>query len=252
MQQISVLREIGLTEGEINVYYALFELGETTVGPISNISGVTHAKVYPILERLINKGLVSKIIKDKTMYFSPNTPNALLDFISTKMRSLVEEKTKIKKLIPSLLAKQKEKGDFQYAKVIEGFKGIKALFEDLYMNATSKKEVLVLGLDDQLKVTKGFQKFFVEYHIMRLKHKIHFKLVFRKNQKKMIDTLYKPIADFSLGEIRYIDLLFPAGVFIFQDHVITILSDEKVTAFDIKSKQNADRYRKFFYSIWDS
>ena len=45
MTDTAVLRELGFTDGEIKVYFALFELGETTVGPISKKSRVTHAKV---------------------------------------------------------------------------------------------------------------------------------------------------------------------------------------------------------------
>jgi|TARA_B100002003_G_C14033833_1_gene498265 hypothetical protein len=54
----------------------------------------------------------------------------------------------------------------------------------------------------------------------------------------------------SISKIKYSDVTLPVGIFVYQDHVINIVADDKVTAFDIKSKQNAERYRKFFYSIW--
>ncbi|MFC1691843.1 TrmB family transcriptional regulator, partial [Nanoarchaeota archaeon] len=128
MQQKAILKDLGFTEGEIKVYYALFDLGETTVGPISKKSGVTHAKVYPILEKLINKGLVSHVIKSNRKYFSAINPESLLEYIDKKVRNLEEEKEKIKEIIPALLAKQKEQEKVQYSRVFEGMKGLKSLF----------------------------------------------------------------------------------------------------------------------------
>ena len=49
------LKELGLTDGEIKVYLALNQLGETTSGPIVDKSGVSISKVYLILDRLFSK-----------------------------------------------------------------------------------------------------------------------------------------------------------------------------------------------------
>ena len=61
-----ILENIGLTDGEIKVYLALIKLGSSTSGPITDKSGVSRSKIYNILERLIQKGLVSYTIKEKT------------------------------------------------------------------------------------------------------------------------------------------------------------------------------------------
>ena len=59
-----LLKEIGLTPGEIKVYTALLENDLSRTGKISKLSGVHTSKVYPILDRLIEKGLVSYIIEN--------------------------------------------------------------------------------------------------------------------------------------------------------------------------------------------
>ena len=75
-----ILKDAGLTEGEIKVYLALLELGDTTTGPLVDKSGVARSIVYQILERLIEKGLASYIVKDKTKYYQAADPNKLLDY----------------------------------------------------------------------------------------------------------------------------------------------------------------------------
>jgi sugar-specific transcriptional regulator TrmB len=250
-ENLAILKEIGLTEGETKVYYSLFELGETSVGPISNKSGVTHAKVYPILSKLINKGLVSHVIKEGRKYFSATNPNNLIEFIDMKVRNLEEEKTKIKSIIPSLLANQKAQEKVQYSRVFEGFRGLRALFYELF-NQNKGAEILVFGLDDLL-VHEGFISFFSFYHSLRRERKISTKIIFRNEVKAIIKEKYDAKHLFSKSDkIKYLNLGFPTGAFIFKDHVITIVYDEGVTVFDIKSKQNAERYKIFFNSIWNS
>ncbi len=247
-----VLKDIGLTEGEVKVYFALFELGDSTVGPISKKSGVTHAKTYPVLNKLIEKGLASHVIRAGRKHFSATSPDNLLEFVNRKIRNLEEEKEQIKDIIPSLLAKQKEKEKTQYSRVFEGMKGLKSLFYELFSGVEEKAEICVFGLNEVLKRT-DVQNFFLFYHALRRKHKISLKLILNTRIKKLFKRFYEPTGYFKskYEQVKFIDLVYPVGVFIFKDHVINIMADEKVTAFDIKSKQNAERYRKFFYSMWN-
>ena len=50
--EISLLKEVGLTEGEAKVYLALLELGASTSGPIVKKSRVSRSIIYNILEKL--------------------------------------------------------------------------------------------------------------------------------------------------------------------------------------------------------
>ncbi|MFH1211984.1 MAG: helix-turn-helix domain-containing protein, partial [Candidatus Woesearchaeota archaeon] len=59
----AVLREIGLSKNECRVYLSLIKLGSGTVQEISKKSNVHRANVYDVLNKLMEKGLVSYIIK---------------------------------------------------------------------------------------------------------------------------------------------------------------------------------------------
>lgn len=249
-QQKQIFQELGFTEGEIKVYFALFDLGESTVGPIAKKSQVTHAKVYPILEKLISKGLVSHVIKENRKKFSATNPNKLLEFVDKKVRDLEEEKSKIKEVIPSLIEKQKSQEQTQYSRVFEGMKGLRALFYELFGTNKEKTEICVLGLNEILK-RDDFQNFFLFYHELRKKNKISLRLILNKNMKDFFEKNYKPTKYYALPDkVKFVNTIFPTGVFIFKDHVINIIADKEITAFDIKSRQNAERYRIFFNSIW--
>lgn len=244
-----ILKDLGLTNGEIKAYFALLELGQTTVGPISKKSGVTHAKVYPILAKLIEKGLVSHVIKEGRKNFSATHPNSLLEFVDNKVRLLEEERRKIKTVIPAFLEKQKTLEKVQYSRVFEGFKGLRSLFYELF-NIEEKGEICVFGLGEVLKRPE-FINFFGFYHDLRRRKKILLKLILNKDLKSVIEEHYKKMFS-SDDKVKFLDIVYPTGIFIFKDHVINIVADEKLTAFDIKSKQNAEQYRKFFFAMWET
>ncbi|GAG53485.1 unnamed protein product, partial [marine sediment metagenome] len=190
MDKKTILQELGFTRGEIKVYFALFEIGESTVGPISKQSEITHAKVYPILDKLIKKGLITKVIKEGRRHFSSTDPNSLLEFVDNKVRKLEDEKEKIKDLIPSLLAKQKSQEKIQYSRVFEGFKGLRALFYELFGTNKEKTEICVFGLNEVLK-QDAFISFFRFYHDLRIKNKIQLKLILNKDIEEIFDRIYK-------------------------------------------------------------
>ena len=72
------LKEFGFSERESKVYIALLELGETTTGKISKMTRLNSSKIYDILERLIDKGLVSYVLKNKIKYFNALEPQNIL------------------------------------------------------------------------------------------------------------------------------------------------------------------------------
>jgi len=104
---LELLEEIGLTKGEIKVYLTLLKIGETTTGKIIETAQISSGKIYEILDKLIKKGLVSYIVKEKTKYFTASNPNRILDYLKEKEQDLKEKETELKKEIPNLLNLQK-------------------------------------------------------------------------------------------------------------------------------------------------
>jgi sugar-specific transcriptional regulator TrmB len=78
------LTQIGLTESEIKVYFALLELETSTIGPIVDKAKVQESKIYYLLERLKEKGLVSFVIKNNVKHFQAADPKNLVRIISDK------------------------------------------------------------------------------------------------------------------------------------------------------------------------
>src|SRR3989344_345400 len=99
------LKKIGLTDGEIKVYEALLELGETTKTKLAKKSEVSPSKIYDITNRLIRKGIISSVRKRGIMHFKAADPKRLNDFLNQKEQEINEEKDIVKNLLPILTAK---------------------------------------------------------------------------------------------------------------------------------------------------
>ena len=141
----SILKDAGFTEGEIKVYFALLEIGSSTTGPIIKKSGIARSIVYQILEKLIQKGIVSYIIREKTKYFQAAEPGKILDFIDAREKKLLENKKQVEKLLPELLLKQKSTKGSE-VRVFEGFNGMITVHEHTYERLKQGDEYFFLGI----------------------------------------------------------------------------------------------------------
>ena len=80
----SILEELGLSTAEAKIYLALLELGQSKTGKIIDITHLQSSTVYHVMGSLIEKGLVSFIIKGKVKYYQAEPPESFLLFLEEK------------------------------------------------------------------------------------------------------------------------------------------------------------------------
>ena len=127
---LSILKELGLTANEAKVYVALLELGSTPAGPLIKKAKMFRAAVYDLLEMLIEKGLVSYVIKANRKYYEAHDPERLLEYIESRKQELDEKREELEKILPSLRLMKKLSKE-QEASIYEGKKGLKSIYEDI-------------------------------------------------------------------------------------------------------------------------
>src|SRR3989338_6457142 len=97
------LEKLGLTKGESKVYLSLLKLGTRKVGDVIKDCGVSYSKVYDILERLHQKGLVSSTIIDNVKHYSALEPHRLVEFLEDKEKEVAAQKEMLSKIMKDLL-----------------------------------------------------------------------------------------------------------------------------------------------------
>lgn len=233
----NILDNIGLSKNEARVYIALLEIGISTVTSIAKKSRVHRTNVYDVIERLVQKGLISYIIKDDKKYFEATDPNNLLSVLKQK-------EDKLKDILPQLLLVKRLSKKTEI-KVYEGVIAARNTFlsfleigEPIYMYGTIKGIKNILGEH----ILDRFQK-------ERIEKKIPQKIIYNHDATERINELKK----LPLIEIKALPKEFdsPMSTNICGDIVYFRLYDRDPTLIIwIKSKDIADVYKKYFQIMW--
>ncbi|MGV8150113.1 MAG: TrmB family transcriptional regulator [Candidatus Woesearchaeota archaeon] len=243
----SPLEEIGLTKSEIKVYLALLRLGQTTSGPIVDESRVTRSKIYDILERLKNKGLVSHITKESTKYFSAADPTSIIHYLDKKEKSIKKEKQDIQKILPELLIYQTLSKEKKIAEIFVGMNGMENAFNTIIKEFNSKEVYYAFGAGKGENI-KQIQLFFTRLHNKRIEKKINSMIIFNESSKGLFKTQERS----KFTQTRYMTNSTPAAINIYKDYtIIAILNDEPITIL-IKNQDTANSFREYFKIMWNS
>ena len=230
--ELSALKELGLTNREIEIYLKLLEQGESSAAELAKDSSISRTHVYEALKTLIEKGLVSSVTKNFKKYYLATDPDKLLHILK-------ETENKITNLIPSLLKLKKPQAKAPKIEIFEGKEGMKTIFMDT-LKLKKGSEVLIINVAEHTKGILGpFAKL---YFKEKVKRKIKNRVIFSKKFEFLDPTAEKR---FMLKE-----KVSPAMTVIYENKVAIILWVEKPTGIVIESEEAAKEYREYFEILW--
>ncbi|MBI4170575.1 MAG: helix-turn-helix domain-containing protein [Candidatus Aenigmarchaeota archaeon] len=236
------LERIGLSRAEVKIYLALIRLGSSTTGAIIKETGMRKSTVYESLNRLLEKGLVSYVIKNSVKFFEAADPERIVDFIEEQKRELEENEANIKSVMPDLKSMRNPLKPHAEAHVLVGAEGFKTMRRDVLKNA--KGEHLMLGaISREPAVMPHFWKFF---NRERMKHCIKMRVLHQQGTKE------KPMKT-ELMEMRFLPkaITIPAVINIYGDRVVSLLwKEDYPICFMLINKDISDSYRKYFEILW--
>ncbi len=135
------LEEIGLSEKESKIYLALLQVDRDTVQDIAKKTGINRTTVYPVIESLQKKGLVSEVQEGKKIEYMAEPPERLETFVE-RQKVVFEEHTKrLKDIIPQIKSLERKSGERPIVKYFEGRDGAVSAYEEFYsMHDTKTRE----------------------------------------------------------------------------------------------------------------
>jgi len=237
-----LLQEIGLTKSEVSVYTTLLKLRSVRVGELMKLINLHRSRVYETINRLIEKGLVSYVIKNNIKYFKATDPERLLSYIEEQKEKLNEKESKIKKIIPELKKQIPFSIPQTEAHVYLGKEGFKTIRKDVLKQKQDLYLIGAVGKED-----KFLKYFFPNFNKLRIKNKIKWKILYDSEVKG------KEITKLELMETRFLPKEYssPAVINVYGDRVVNVLwKEDNPTCFMIINKDIADSYRKWFKLLW--
>lgn len=243
---LSSLREAGLTDGEIKVYLALLELGSSTTGPIVDKSGIARSIIYQILEKLMQKGIISQVTKEQTKYFQAAEPSKLLDYIDEREAALQHNRRSVEKILPQLML-LKDSAPESDVQLFSGFRGTIVVHERTYQKLKRGEGYWYMGVPaDQ---PGPHHAYWQRDHQRRAKAGISCRLLFETNTDPKI---LKNRNSYPGCEARYMpaDIKTPAW-FMGYGNVATIgIPSGKPITVEITNKEIADSFKSYFDEFW--
>lgn len=211
---LTILKNIGLTDKEADIYELLLRRGELPAVIIIKELKLKRPTVYKSLYELESKGLVTKRDIAKKIHFRPEPPTQLLTYLGQREKDHERVQEDIRSLIPELTASYLLSVERPVVSTFEGFKGLKDIYEDTLREGKEIKAVLQTGEVDE----EMFNWLTGTYVKRRVKNKIKAKVIVASGKWS---ESYSKLAEKELRET----LLVPSDTFPFK-HEVDIYGDK--------------------------
>ncbi|MBU1111333.1 MAG: helix-turn-helix domain-containing protein [archaeon] len=238
------LKDIGLTEREAKVYLFLLEYQEAKTGIICSKLNIPNSHIYTILEKLLNKGIISFKIVNNVKIFRPVDPESLYALFREKERKLEQEKKDLKKFISKLRKieiKEKKENDFKY---FEGINGVRSMFTELAESLVPNTKLYIASAPIAYE---KWNAFLLElFQPIRIKKNVLLQLIVPTRLKKhaLEREKLQPI------EIKFSDVEMEAEFGVTGEYVYFLSFGEKPYALLVKDKNLASTQTKVFEIMW--
>ncbi len=235
------LQKAGLSENEAKIYLALLEIGPCLVSRIVERTDLNRTHVYDKLRKLIEKGLVSYVVKNNRKHFSASSPERLLAVLDEREKRIEKQRKEIKALLPELLAIRKPK-EREEIEVFKGKEGLKTILEDILRTG---ENYTVLGYAGVLAETLTY--YFPLWQKRRAKAGLKRRLIVYKKLLKDKKTLRLP-----LTEARFLpeELSGPASIWVYANKTVIFLPSKELTMVRIESREITRTYKSYLNLLW--
>jgi len=235
----------GLTQNEALVYETLLNLKEAGATKISERCGLFRTLVYDVLTKLIEKGLVSYVLKSKKRIYIASNPRRLLELLREKEKA-------IKETLPKLNALFEKPAERCLVEQYEGKEGAKSVIEDAFNDALSGKikEFLFFGATGKAVENIGY--YYMHMVKRAEKMKLPYKIDFRGIWNHKLETAEVLESIGKRKQHRFFSEKFKptTPAIVYGDKVVLMGGREKPFTILIKNKELADSFKHYFNFMW--
>src|SRR3989338_4643724 len=232
-----VLASLGMTNNEVEVYLVLMKSGSLSVNDIGVKSGLHRQVCYDALERLLEKGFVSYVMRNSKKYFQALAPEKLLEYLD-------EKKENVKEILPELTKMATLPREDTFIEIIKGRNVIRMVLRDVI--ATLKKtkgELMMLGVEETKFMEED--KIAILQYLRDLKRfNLKEKLIAKKGAKVYFEGEQ---SEYKIIEPEYFN---PNPLYIYSRKVVQIIWGNPTYAIMITNKEIFDSHKKHFQMLW--
>ena len=236
------LEKIGLSKSEAILYLALLKLGASEVKTLVEETGFYKANTYDSLERLYEKGIISKVVEGGRRVYQIQKPHSLTEFIQKKKNELDEQEKIAQELAKQVGSMKKQDYAKETAVVLSGLAGVKQIYSEI---AKEKLDYLVFGSPEESGLIGDY--YWENLHLKQKELGIKCRMIFHKSLRR-----WKKLIQNEFIQLKFFDEKFEAltETTIYGTKVSFVIWTEKPIVTIIDNPHVANSYRKIFELLW--
>ena len=240
------LEDLGLTEKEAKVYLSLLQVDNDSVLDLAEKTKINRTTIYPVLESLSKKGLISEVKVDKKVRFQAEPPERLETYVERQKIVLEEHAKRLKDVIPQLKSVRRESGERPMIKYFAGRDGVISGLEDFFKSQDEgdiSYSIYSRDLLEQVFTQKEREKF----KSIRLSKKIYSKAIYNYSKAEIL-------SDNMADRVRFDEKKYPilCDIGIYKDEVRINTLGNSIGAIHIKSQDIATTFKSIMNFIIDN
>ncbi|MCA9496199.1 MAG: hypothetical protein KC589_04615 [Nanoarchaeota archaeon] len=239
---INTLIELGFNKNEAKVYLSIIKFNESDANRIIKDTKFHKNIVYDNLEKLVNKGLLTYIQKDKKRIYKLENSLNLVNFFNKKKEEIELKENLAKEIAKEIEIQTSKELVKQDAKIFKGKEAVKTFYNltlkggDYVIFGAPKKSVEIMG-----------ELFWKTYNKKKNNFGIKVRMIFNEELR----DFSKKIKDTNTT-IRFFEKDFEplTETHIQNDFVAIIVWTDEPIIFYIEDKEVAKSYGNFFEKLW--
>jgi HTH-type transcriptional regulator, sugar sensing transcriptional regulator len=127
----NTLKTLGLNDNEIEIYLTLITLGSAPASVIGKRANIERSHTIYLCKRLVKKGFITFIEKNKTFIFTPVPPKELLKITEKEKKQVEDKETKLHQIIGELQNMINPNAALPKIQFFEGVDGMINIYKDM-------------------------------------------------------------------------------------------------------------------------
>lgn len=243
-----LLKKLGLSESEIQLYLTLVSYGALTAGDLIKITAAKRPTVYYALRQLQEHGLVHRTGTPGTERFQAESPEKLLNLVTFRERELQELGKELQIIIPLLATAHRPYEGIPGVSFYEGETAMKqAITETLYCRS---RHIDSLAPSDNFfwQVGQNFSANYIQERIAR-------KITTRNLWEMPLEPKIMLHSYAGLSEVRILPKAmhgrFRTTMFLYDDKVMYVSSLKSGYVLVVRSKEHYETMKALYDGLWE-
>ncbi len=243
----ALLRRLGLSETEVQLYLELLKHGALTAHELTKLTHGKRPTVYYALRQLAERGLIHKSGVPGVEHFQPESPQKLLTLVTLQSTELEQLEKDVQEVIPQLSQAKTPYEGLPAVSFYEGDVAMKQIISETLYARKPHIDSIAPADNFFFQIGQTFADNYVKERTMRGFTTRH---LWEKPLRPDLIKNYGPRSQMKIIP-KNMHGRFKTTVFLYDDKVMYISSRKNGYVLLVKSKEHFELMRAIYDELWD-